>query len=219
MADAPMQVLGEQVTNLQQQIAQMQATAQQAPGTGDGLANTRDLERIVKVDKYAGGEDEFVDFSDIILSHAGALGGGLYDRLKEAATCVNPMNESDYTPAVRLMSRQVHHLLTCHTEQGAAKVVRSVSRLDGFEAWRLLHRRWGRLDQMSSLGLQQQIIKFNFGEDLKQLDERLGDFKLRYKECDESPLAEVPSDMTMRAVLIEGLPEPLKSHLTLNSNR
>ena len=127
MADAQMQVLVEQITNLQQQIAQMQATAQQAPGTGDGLANIRDLERIVKVDKYAGGEEEFVDFSGIIFSHAGALGGDLYDRLKEAATRVNPMNEGDYTPAVRLMSRQVHHLLTCHTKKGAAKVVRGVS--------------------------------------------------------------------------------------------
>ena len=57
-----------------------------------------------------------------------------------------PFSDVDFDAAVKIMSRQVHHLLECSTKKGAAKPARSVTNHHGFEAWKLLHRRCGRQD-------------------------------------------------------------------------
>ena len=212
MAESNVAELLNKIVALQIQMAELQNKQ-----TGEtGLTNVRDLERYVKAEKFTGPDDDFPDWSDTIMSHIGTLGGDIYDRMKEVSKRMTPLGDVEFDAAVKLMSRQVYHLLKCSTKKGAAKLVRSVTNHNGFEAWRLLHRRYGRQDLLGTLGTQQQLLSFDFGDSLKELDERFADFKGLLKELEESPSAETPNDTTLRALLLTKMPDPLRNHLQLN---
>ena len=107
----------------------------------------------------------------------------------------------------------------CSTKKAAKKIVLSVNDNNGFEAWRLLSKEYGRKDALGTLGMNQQLLAFDFGDSITTVNDKIEDFKAKIKRIEESPLGELPGDLTLKALVLTKKPEPLKQHLQLNAEQ
>ena len=60
----------------------------------------------------------------------------------------------------------------------ALTLVRHVEPTNGYECWRVFHRRYERRDEQTMMGFLQTIIKFDCGTDLTKILDKIGEFEL-----------------------------------------
>ena len=94
------------------------------------------------------------------------------------------------------------------------RILRPIEAGNGFEAWRVLVQDMQKLEEGQSVGLMQQMIDFTFDPEqdyekqLSQLDTLVEMYRRQHGE------ASVPDEM-LKAVVIRGAPEALRTHLQL----
>ena len=93
-------------------------------------------------------------------------------------------------------------------------MVREVQDQNGYEAYRSLVLRCG--DAHGETALLIKVMNFNFG-DIDAMETKFEEFNLLIKEHDDiSGIDNIP-DTIKRAILVARAPEPLRTHLQLNS--
>jgi hypothetical protein len=99
----------------------------------------------------------------------------------------------------------------------AQTLLRSVTVGNGVEAWRILVHRYERSDPQIQMNLLQVILKFELGDDLMKIMERLSEFEVLVDKYESIPGAERLQQSLRAAIIVQTLPEPLKSHVQMNS--
>ena len=95
-------------------------------------------------------------------------------------------------------------------------MVREVPEQNGYEAYRCLVMRYGSRDAHGETTLLIKVMNFNFG-DIEAMESKFEEFNLLVKEHDDiSGIDNIP-DTIKRAILVARAPEPLRTHLQLNS--
>ena len=95
-------------------------------------------------------------------------------------------------------------------------MVREVPDQNGYEAHRSLVLKYGSSDAHGETTLLIKVMNFNFG-DIDATETKFEEFSLLIKEHDDiSGIDNIP-DTIKRAILVARGPEPLRTHLQLNS--
>ena len=95
-------------------------------------------------------------------------------------------------------------------------MVREVPDQNGYEAYRSLVLRYGSRDAHGETTLLIKVMTFNFG-DSDAMETKFEEFKLLITEHDDSSGIDNVPVTIMRAILVARAPEPLRTHLQLNS--
>ena len=119
------------------------------------------------------------------------------------------------TPPHEQQSAILLYLLTMLTQKGARKVVRKAGN-NGFEAYRQLCLMYGTSDQEGSTGLFVQIMTYQFGSKIEDVEDLLNEFLELVRRYDEANGTDPVPDQVKKACIISNTPEPLKTHLQLN---
>eukprot|EP00971_Amphidinium_carterae_P118327 2344453-Amphidinium_carterae.1 len=105
------------------------------------------------------------------------------------------------------------------TVAGRARVMlQSSPQGNGLEAWRLLSKRYERRDAQSATGLLQHILSFSFGDSLQHTKDKLAELDVLIVRYNSQAVASLPDDVE-QAVLMRATPEPLRTHLMINSGQ
>ena len=123
----------------------------------------------------------------------------------------------DETTGVAGRSRTLFYLMTQLTKKAARKMVKAAPAMHGYEAYRRLSRHYGTATAEASTGILLQILRFSFGSKLDEVEERLSEFTQLVDRHDQVTGLEAVAPIIKRAVLLGNVPEPLKTHLQLNS--
>ena len=95
-------------------------------------------------------------------------------------------------------------------------MVREVPDPNGYEAYQSLVLRYGSRDAHGETALLIKVMNFNFG-DIDAMETKFEEFNLLIEEHDDiSGIDKIP-DTIKRAILVARAPEPLPTHLQLNS--
>ena len=87
---------------------------------------------------------------------------------------------------------------------------------NGFEAYRQLCLMYGASHQEGRTGQFVQIMTYNFGSKIEDVEDRLNEFLELVRRYDEANGTDPVPDQVKKGVLISNTPEPLKTHLQLN---
>ena len=113
-------------------------------------------------------------------------------------------------------ARTLYNILALLTTKGPRKMVREVPEQNGYEAYRSLVLRYGSRDAHGESTLLIKEMNFNFG-DIDVMETKFEKFNLLIKEHDELSGTDNGPDTIKRAILVARAPEPLRTHLQLNS--
>ena len=95
-------------------------------------------------------------------------------------------------------------------------MVREVPDQNGYEAYRSLVLRYERRDAHGETTLLIKVMNPNFG-DIDAMETKFEEFNLLIKELDDTSGIDNTLDTIKRAILVARAPEPLRTHLQLNS--
>ena len=109
-------------------------------------------------------------------------------------------------------ARTLCNILALLTTKGPRKMVREAPDQNGYEAYRGLVLRYGRRDAHGETALLIKVMNFNFG-DIDAMETKFEEFK---EHDDISGIDNIP-DTIKRPTLVARAPEPLRTHLQLNS--
>ena len=98
-------------------------------------------------------------------------------------------------------------------DEGTEKMVRKVPDQNGYEAFRSLVLRYGSRDAHGETTLLIKVMNFNFGD----IDAKFEEFNLLIKGHDDISGRDNIPDTIKRAIIEARAPEPLRTHLHLNS--
>ena len=113
-------------------------------------------------------------------------------------------------------ARTLYNILALLTTKGTRKMVREVPDQNGCVSYRSLVLRYGSRDAHGETAHMIKVMNFHFG-DTSAMDTKFEEFNLRIKEHDDiSGIDNIP-DTIKRAILVARAPEPLRTHLQLNS--
>ena len=113
-------------------------------------------------------------------------------------------------------TRTLYIILALLKTRGPRKMVREVPDQNGYEAYRSLVLRYGSRDAHGETALLIKVMNFNFG-DIDAMETKFEEFNLLIKEHDDISGKDNIPDTIKRAILVAKAPEPLRSHLQLNS--
>ena len=95
-------------------------------------------------------------------------------------------------------------------------MVREVPDHNRYEAYRSLVLRCGSRDAHGETAVLIKVMNFNFG-DIDAMETKFEEFNLLIKEHDDISGTDKIPDTIKRAILVARAPEPLRTHLQLNS--
>lgn len=114
----------------------------------------------------------------------------------------------------RAKASQLWYVLSQLLLGSALKLMQRCQFCNGIEAWRQLHRYFGDRGTASTTGQLHQILDYEFGDNLEILPERLEEWRLLVNQYNvHQSLAGELFDEVCKAVLVQGMPEPLKTQL------
>ena len=137
--------------------------------------------RVGKPEPYEPGKD-FDDWDFTFNGFAGTLDPAYPALLKAARQSTTVVTA---TPPQEQQSATLLYLLTMLTQKGARKVVRKAGN-NGFEACRQLCMMYGTSDHEGSTGLLVQIMTYQFGSGIEDVEHRLNEFRELVRRYDEA---------------------------------
>ena len=163
---------------------------------------------------FSGAEDEYSDWDFALTCFVGTMG----TLLKEPQVVAQDQGSSE--PRHTKWEKREHARSTISwallTTQGPGKMVREVPEQNGYNAYRSLVLRCGSRDAHGETTLLIKEMNFNFG-DIDVMESKFKEFNLLIKEHDDITGIHTVPDTTKRATLVAKAPEPLRTHLQLNS--
>ena len=174
-----------------------------------------DLQKLLgRPEAFAGDDAKWQSWAFTMRSYLAALGLVTQAQLDAVEAWGKPIPIGALPIPFRRKSSILFYLLVACLRGSALVVVQKCEASNGFEAWRLLTRRYQRTDGGSSLGRLRAVIDFTFRGGAEYLDDLASWEVLVQRYNMANPLEEI-SESVLKMVLIRGSPEPLKSHLEL----
>ena len=212
--------LQEEVKGLAETVQRLSAEnmvlkSQTSSETVRSVTMANEIARLNKPSVFAGTEDEFGDWDFALTCFVGTMDGTLVQEL-QAISSDPVMKRSPTDDAGKERARTLYNILALLTTKGPRKMVREVPEQNGYEAYRCLVMRYGSRDAHGETTLLVRVMNFNFG-DIEAMESKFEEFNLLVKEHDDiSGIDNIP-DTIKRAILVARAPEPLRTHLQLNS--
>ena len=125
---------------------------------------------------------------------------------------IDYMELSEY---MQVTSRQVYYNLTMLCSGASLRIVRSVRRANGLEAYRLLSRRWNPSSKGRHLTKLSQVLHWEFGDASKMLG-NLASWESAVEDW-ENVTQERLGDSVKCAIIAERAPAEVRTHLQLNA--
>ena len=179
------------------------------------LIDTRGL---LKPQPFAGKDQQWVDWAFIFRPYCSLLSPRLRELMEnaqlQALVLVPPIDAVD-----QALSRDLFHLLVLVCKGPAMQEVRRAQTSqgdNGFEAWRLLVKRYEPAERNRAFGLLNSVLQHKF--DTKDILTSLSEWEERARSYERSSGERLP-DGVLTATILNGIADPLKSHLQINSNR
>jgi hypothetical protein len=117
--------------------------------------------------------------------------------------------EADVPEHFKDQNHKLYFALVMLLRGHAQTLLRSVTVGNGVEAWRILVHRYERSDPQTQMNLLQVILKFETGDDLMKIMERLSEFEVLVDKYESIPGAERLQQSLRAAIIVQTLPEPL----------
>lgn len=166
-----------------------------------------------QISKFSGQDSAWVEWSFEARSEIVCRGILSDDQLIKIEAMTEPCDAGNADLKER--ASRLYHLLARSCKGAANLILRKIPRGNGFEAWRQLHQRYDRIDADSSMSVLACILSFDFGTEIAKLEDRLNQFDvLVYTYSSANPTEEI-SEAVIKAILLQHLPEPLRSQLSL----
>ena len=179
------------------------------------LIDTRGL---LKPQSFAGKDQQWTDWAFIFRSYCSLLSPRLRELMENAQ--VPPVPIGVPLDAVdQSLSRDLFHLLVLVCKGPAMQEVRRAQNAqgdNGFEAWRLLVKRYEPAERNRAFGLLNSVLQHRF--DSKDILTSLSEWEERTRSYERSSGEKLP-DGVLIATILNGIADPLKTHLQVNSNR
>ena len=212
--------LQEEVKGLAETIQRLSSESeslksQSSSGAVRTMTMANEVARLNKPTAFSGAEDEFSDWDFALTCFVGTMDATLLKELQAVASYPRvkriPTDEAGGESA-----RMLYNILALLTTKGPRKMVREGHDQSGYEAYRSLVLRYGSRDAHGETTLLIKVMNFNFG-DIDNMDSRFEEFNLLIKNHDDISGTDNVSDTIKRAILVARAPEPLPTHLQLNS--
>ena len=197
-------------------LAERIARSLQQFGATTQQARKADMARLGKPDAFCPPAD-WNDWEFAFLAWAGTLDEQMVEEILNTRHLDTQLGPPDETTGVAGRSRTLFYLMTQLTKKAARKMVRAAPSMHGYEAYRRLSRHYGTATAEASTGILLQILRFSFGAKLDEVEERLAEFTQLVDRHDQVTGLDEVAPSIKRAVLLGNVPEPLKTHLQLNS--
>ncbi len=203
-----------QVTSQQANVASTQAIANLT-----GL-QASELQKLGKPGVYNNNDDDWLEWNEKLLAYVGLIDVNVKLRMKAIAS--NPQDESMTVIAVEdergnKWAQVIKHMLLMVTVKRGNLAVRRAKDDNGFEAYRLLAKQHVTRNNKQSTDLLLEIMRFQFGPKIEDVDENLELWDLLIQEYEAMPsVLDGISDEMKKTVVLHGMPEPLNEHLSLN---
>lgn len=162
-------------------------------------------------DRFDGAETGWQDWSFQFEAYVGAIRLFTPSELELAAHSDQELRLESFTADTRARAGSLWYVLAQSLAGKALKLMRKCEAGNGLEAWRQLHHRFEEQHGEMKVGLLHQLISFKFGETLDKFLDSLTAFDLLLTKYN-SQAEELPSDVC-KSLLIQGAPEPLRTHL------
>ena len=219
----PEQVLA----SLQDEVRGLSETVQRQPSENETLRSqstvgavrtvtmANEVARLNKPTAFSEAEEKYSDWEFALTCFVGTMDGTLLTELR--AVTANPRVKRVSTDeAGNDRARTLYNILALLTTKGPRKRVREVPDQNGYEVYRSLVLRYGSRDAHGETALLIKVMNFNFG-DIDAMETKFEEFNLLIEEHDDiSGMDNIP-DTIKRAILVARAPEPLRTHLQLNS--
>ena len=177
-----------------------------------------DTKLLSKVPTWNGDEDQWFEWSFAFRAYCVVSSLISSEDLERAAGSTVPLPLTGQSPEARVKSGTLYYLLVLLCTVKAQVILRTVEVGNGVEGWRVLSARYDRRDTTSTTGLLQAILGFEMSDDLERIPDKLAEFGLMVQRYNMTS-GETLSGQVEKATILRTLPEPLKSHLLVNSQR
>ena len=128
-----------------------------------------------------------------------------------------PIQFTNLDPGAQQVAVMTFYILSSLCRKKALKLIRKTKEENGYEAWRIAHRKFDPASDRRYLNMLGEITGPQMGDKLEGFDEVIEDWEamiLVYEEMTN----EVISDSLMRSVLLNHAPGELKNHLQPQSH-
>mmetsp|Transcript_61116 Transcript_61116/g.170964 ORF Transcript_61116/g.170964 Transcript_61116/m.170964 type:complete len:259 (+) Transcript_61116:66-842(+) len=141
--------------------AQPTATAQAATSS-QVPAPALNMQMLGKPKTFDGSQTKWPDWSLVMRSYASASVPGLAKLMEDAEGGVRPIAQVDLTPEEGQAASQLYNMLVLTCEAGALTKVLNAGNGEGLEAWRALCIFFDSASMLTTAGMLQQILSFDF---------------------------------------------------------
>jgi len=236
-AATQMQQLAQQNADLQTQMQQMrvdrqrdlqqqQAAAAQVPARGAVEDNDLQKEllkeqaKTTKLNSFSDNSGEsFTEWLFVLQAKVKVLDPLMADEIEKALLNGSRQIGEPADPAVRARAASLYLLLTSQLKKTPLKILMRVEKENGYEALRRIAYKYGKRDSKNATGLLTQLLGYKFGDKLEDVEDKILDFCQLVKDADKaSPTGTAITDEIKKTLLINGVPEPLRTHLQLNAH-
>ncbi len=201
-----------------------QQAAQQAFAFMTNPPNTPRADRTALFDSkfgrpatFDGNESKWNDFSFKFKAFIASASERMCSMLEQAdENNLTPITMGNLSHDEQEESRQVYYTLTMLTSEGALTIVRQAKHSNGYEAFRLLSKRFNPNTRGRNLARLGQILTPNFGENKSELMDRIAEWEQQIEEYDQNSNDPI-SDSIKCAILTEKTPAEVRTHLLLNA--
>ena len=173
-----------------------------------------DTKAISKPPIFNGGYREWNDWVFIFRSYISLLSDRYKDLMKEAEVTETslgiPVDDAD----AKLGAALYHLLVMLVRGQGLGELKRAPAE-NGFEAWRLLCKKYEPTEKTRALGLLHQVLRFTFSTDVLEDMAKWEDMIQKYQQAS----GEVMPEGVLIATAMAGFQEPLRSHMQIQANK
>ena len=175
-----------------------------------------DLGKNVKPKTFSGVDSEFSDWDFTVRCHVASVSSEMgkdMERVGQSCTKVVPLQND---PLELERSRTLFSMIALLTEKHARKIVRATPDMNGLEAYRRLVERFGGRDEQGETSMLIRVMNFDFGT-IDEMEGKFEEFNLLVKDHDDVAGVDEIGDQIKKAVIVARSPEPLRTHLQLNS--
>jgi hypothetical protein len=185
--------------------------------TSSASTSLFDAKSIGKPPSFSGEEAHWQDWKFRMESFVGSLDDTMLQEMVTAATAPDEVPLTGMTPETQRRSRQLYYALVMVLSRGALSQIKSSEKHNGFEAYRLLHRRYEVQNAGRYMAMLQQILEYKILAGRQGSDDYMESLLKLEQLCDlyeEQSGNKVDKNLRV-AKLLENIDAAVKSHVYL----
>jgi hypothetical protein len=175
-----------------------------------------DTRQIGKPRCFSGEERDWRGWKFQVLNYFTLVSASLVSFLEAAEASPDPIPEQTEEDR-RNLSTLVFAILASISTGRCLRILQSLRRRNGFEAWRLLCLEFEPKIAQRRFGLLQSIMSPNLGQTDHDFENKFAEWKAEVSGYEDYTGRELDADIKI-AVLLRQAPQALRTHLQINSN-